>query len=592
MELWGLLLPIVLFVLTLIIIFLLRAGDKRDRNLKRIKDVQEKLRTESAKASSQLKETTQQAANDVNAMANHVQMLTHSVDEKLMDLQRKSDDLTKLQAVMNSYRQVLEGLKQTTMQAEARIKDVNSDTQKLEKIREEIGEFQQKFEMMKGDIGTTLHSTLETITQSETETKAHLDAYSVATLEKSAQAGKELDTFMDSLHKASDDALATVSKQTDELKDFGRQADALVTASKARFNQLQADSFSQVNNDLSSFTTACAEKLEVVFKQTVEQIDTSFATMVRTSQIFINELDSRLASTKEISATLDAKEARTLADLANKIQEYSDQISNSQSVVQTQENRKRQMDESITMMKEEMENLHDELEKMKTEKASIIKEMEERAAQERQSKEVPEGLQIPTGPQPIIFPPLEETEPITDEPKNAIWTGNASVEKQEQPELPFSSESEEPQEEPEIQEPEPQAEVTLHEEPEEQEEPIIPEVLEQHEKTEEQEEPVVKAEPLVEDLELSDLEEPSPDDIESEEEVSVPQVETKTIDHKEPLPIPEFEPDFVKEDKNVEPDEIPDMSDLEETDTDTKKKPKVDYVPVGKEEEIRLDDDN
>ena len=75
--------------------------------------------------------------------------------------------------------------------------------------------------------------------------------------------------------------MVNVRKESDQLQELGKQTETLVDESRARFNQLQADSLSQVNKDLASFSIACSEKLEMVFKQTIEQIDASFLTMPR-----------------------------------------------------------------------------------------------------------------------------------------------------------------------------------------------------------------------------------------------------------------------------------------------------------------------
>ncbi|MCI2077088.1 MAG: hypothetical protein LKJ96_07105, partial [Sphaerochaeta sp.] len=77
------------------------------------------------------------------------------------------------------------------------------------------------------------------------------------------------------------------------------------------------------------------------------------------------------------------------------------------------------------------------------------------------------------------------------------------------------------------------------------------------------------------------IEEPIP---ELEDLVTSPE----PVEDAKPLPLQEFEPEFVAEDKEPEPVDIPDEKEL------GKKKPEktVSYVPVGKEEEIRLDDES
>jgi len=571
---WESLLSVVLFLLTLIIIFLLRAEDKKDRSLKNAKQISDQFHKEVAKASAQMKENAQQTSNEINAQITSVYQLIHSIDDKVSDLEGRSGDLEKLQNVMSNYRQVLVELSQTTSQAEQRITEVKAEGERLSALKDVIADFQSQIEEMKNSVMMTMRQSQEKLDASLASGKAQYEEFSsgieakmqtaseslansMETVRKTQEDAKEavsahadqkmretsesVSAFLESVNKAQNDAKAVVAEQNSLLHAVAEQNTSSLEESKSRYERMHTESVAQCDKDLAGFTVACSEKLELVFKQTVEQIDASFLTMVRTSQVFINELDSHLAATKEVCSALDAKNSMALSDLSRKLQEYSQQFANAQSASLSQENRKKQMEESIAQMRQETDSLHDELAHLKEQKASVIREMEARAAElERQAAVATASLPKEEEP-PVI--PEEKAEPEEE----ILPCPNAQEEIAGKEEGPQTENGEE-------RIPRPQKEGT-----------IVPD------------------EPEETDMETSE-----------EASVSVPASTVKTLDPSQPLPIQEFENAFVQEDKDTEPEEMPELSDLlEEGDQKEEKqeKAKVNYVPVGKEEVIKLDDD-
>ncbi|MCI2076094.1 MAG: hypothetical protein LKK23_03030, partial [Sphaerochaeta sp.] len=391
-RLW-IVVSLALSLLTLVIMFLLRAEDKKEKSFSRVMELISRFRSEAGKTESQLKETSQQASNEINAQVNNVHNLMRSIDAKILDLEGRSEDLSKLQAVMNNYRDVMVQLNALTDQAEGKIQLVNEQVAEVKRIESVIAGFREEIAQARQAIQNDLDASKATISTLEAETLQRLGD-TRQTVEKTMQNCKDVVSGLKTtLQEEEDAAIAAVHKETEELRQLGQKTDTLVESSKEQFNQLQADSVAQVNKDLSAFTIASTQKLETVFKQTIEQIDASFLTMVHTSQVFINELDSRLASTKEITSSLEAKSADNLAQASRRLDSYSRQIAAAQAEIVSQENRKKQMEESIHAIQEEAQALHQELNHLKEEKAAIIKEREER-------------------PQPVIIPAPIPTNPV------------------------------------------------------------------------------------------------------------------------------------------------------------------------------------
>jgi len=560
------LLPVISLIvsmLTLIIIFLLRAEDRKDKSFSRVMDMIGKFRSEADKTGAQLKETSQQASNDINAQASSVYQLMHSIDDKILDLQGRSEDLAKLQAVMTNYRNVLVELSDTTAQAEQKIKQVKEEVAEVQRVENVIAGFQRQIEATKQTIQTDLEDSKAAVTSMEEEGKQKLSSYKDEVTRMMQESQDGINTLTTTLRSEEEQAMVNVRKESDQLQELGKQTETLVDESRARFNQLQADSLSQVNKDLASFSIACSEKLEMVFKQTIEQIDASFLTMVHTSQVFINELDNRLASTKEVAASMDAKSAASLSDVARKLAEYSKQLENTQSINASQESRKKQMEESINAMREETENLHQELLKLKEEKAAIVLDMAGRTQPEIPVNSIRKQKDVSAKE-------AEEQEVGESIPEEE---NRDALEAEDKP-----AEAVEPAQETEEQEAgEPIPEEENREALEAEDKPA--EAAEPAQETEEQED----EEPELEDLLTSDIDE--------ETSVTIPRGEEVVIDDSKPLPIHEFESAFVQEDKAPEPVDRPDLSEADGSPKQKAKQDKtVNYVPVGKEEVIHLDD--
>ena len=116
-----LLLPVILFLITLVIIYLLRVEDKRDRHVDLMKQKVSLFSGKWNRARSQFKDTAQQVEERVNHKIEASQQMLMRLDNQLSELEVRSDDLAKLQGVLNTYRDSLTKLGSTPTQVEARI---------------------------------------------------------------------------------------------------------------------------------------------------------------------------------------------------------------------------------------------------------------------------------------------------------------------------------------------------------------------------------------------------------------------------------------------------------------------------------------
>lgn len=567
----------VLFAVNFVISLLLFGAANDRKKMMRIQEQLKRLGAASEKENYRLRENSQHAIEIVNQKIVQAQNVMGEMDGKILDIQNRSQDLAKLQATLSNYRQVMGQLASITDQAEARIQEIRSDIAEVEQIRQTIARFQEDTAKEKAAIETMRTEGEAALKTMREENEAAVKSLLAASEEKltgfqkqveelMAKTKSSIDSYTDALEKQKQDALQAVEEQGKKFGEFEQQMKESLQKSEDDFKRLRFETVSQVDKDMSNFTVSCAEKMETVFKQTIEQIDASFHTMVSTSQVFINELDGRLASAKDIAATLDANSAQRLEEVSKKLAEYTHQLSNNEALNATQESHKRQMEESIDELQSETDALHDELERLKTEKAEIVREMEERAG--RLADDVTSvPAQAPENPddqEPVFdFKPIPSSAFNEQSASGPVADSDSDKEQVEQAPIPQTADASSSAAEPPLDfnlpsealvadEPGPEPESETGEEPEEQGDggEASSEYATQ-EKVAESEGEVEPEEELVLD-DMVDLEEPQ---------------------------------------QSAESEDISSLDDLEthEVKPEPEKKPKQ-YIPVGDDESISLDD--
>ena len=85
--------PVALFVVTLIIILAFRAEDKKSRSLQTVKEKISMFRTESQQTMARINETSKDASERVEAKKKEVMDLIDSLDSSLYNLANHKNDL-------------------------------------------------------------------------------------------------------------------------------------------------------------------------------------------------------------------------------------------------------------------------------------------------------------------------------------------------------------------------------------------------------------------------------------------------------------------------------------------------------------------
>lgn len=134
-------LPIAFFVLTLIIILVLRAEDRKSRNLQLVNKQIASFRSETQATISRIQTTSNDVKEGLYHKINEVKDAETSLLNTLSQLQQRSHDLIALEDVCTNYKVALENLKLQTEQAEARIGAVQKQVAQAEIIHSVVDQF-------------------------------------------------------------------------------------------------------------------------------------------------------------------------------------------------------------------------------------------------------------------------------------------------------------------------------------------------------------------------------------------------------------------------------------------------------------------
>ena len=206
------LLPIALFVLTLIIIFTLRAGDKRSKSLANVKKLLDIYKGNIEASDNSFKQYASELEQTVAKKDAEVRSLIQTVIAQTNELKSYSEDLLRLKSAMATYQTALDGLAVLTREADDKVQTVQNEVDRLDKIRDVIDGFRQDMK----DADEHLRKHEQRVVQLEREAIGRMnDAVS--------ETDSSMDEAMAGLHKESDEVFEDF--RTGERAFFGDVAD-------------------------------------------------------------------------------------------------------------------------------------------------------------------------------------------------------------------------------------------------------------------------------------------------------------------------------------------------------------------------------
>ena len=410
-----LLLPVILFLITLVIIYLLRVEDKRDRRLDLMKQKVSLFSREIESARSQFKDTAQQVEERVNHRIEASQQMLLRLDNQLAELEVRSDDLAKLQGVLTTYRDSLTKLGATTAQIEARIEQVKEEEQRIEAVQAIIDGFDARTESFRNSLETIVEEGSKAISNQQLKVKQLLDtSYAklqeyeseVQEVERANQARVASHAEMLKSHEAA--SLAVLSGQLAKIRQLGDESDRIIASNeqalelsreqavqdlneqkknyeavkadiertlvqqKQTLQQLSEEVSTQSMQSLEAFSQECNVEMENLFTHTITKIDQTFQTMIHTITSFIQELQERVVQAQQMSEQLKTQEHVNLQTYANEIQELVKRYDDVQENLRRGYRKQEELGQVTADLKDEATSLHRELEHLNQEKESSI----------------------------------------------------------------------------------------------------------------------------------------------------------------------------------------------------------------------------
>ncbi len=367
-----LLLPVLFFLITLIIIYLLRREDRRDRRLDLIKKRIGEFNAEIERTIQNFRDTAQVSEERINSYAENAKALGATLAGQLSDLQHRSADLSKLQEVLNTYRDSITRLGSTTASVESRIGQVKREIERLETVNVTIQRFDERLEQQMQQLESSLDGQ-----------QAHYGAF-VAKLEgryeelertcqtlvestevRLGASGQLLQQMIDRFNDqrvASDEALAAAQQRMDEM----------VEAAGEHLTSLCVEADRQCSARLEDFAGCCDREISSIVERSIEQTDEAFKTMVGVITSFIQDLEDRSSQSEELHELLIRQQKANLAEYSEEIQLLQQLSVQSEESIRRDELRRRELLEVRTHLREETVALRSELDRMAEEQQQLF----------------------------------------------------------------------------------------------------------------------------------------------------------------------------------------------------------------------------
>lgn len=246
-DLLPILLPIALFVVTLIIIFTLRSSDKRNRSLATVKKLLDNYKGDVEASDNNFKQYAIELEQTVSKKDQEVKGLIQTVNGQIGELKSYSEDLARLKATMETYRAALEGLAVLTKDADLKVRTVQDEVDRLDKVRDVIEGFKQ--DMRDADEHLRKHE--QQVIQLERESIEHMN-------QAVSDTDSNMDEAIENIHRESAEVFADFKDKTVAETDFRLRK--LDDAFQAVIHTVQ-QFFGELENKIDE-AKGIAEKLE------------------------------------------------------------------------------------------------------------------------------------------------------------------------------------------------------------------------------------------------------------------------------------------------------------------------------------------
>ena len=453
---FELLLPVVLFILTLIIIFLLRSDDKRNQRAELIRKRSQALLKTVENSLTQFNESAQKVEEHISKKIDESHLLMSHVDSQLTDLEARSEDLASLQKVLVTYQTSLTQLESTTSQVEQRVVVMRSEVANLSRVQENLSDFDLRFEQFKQNLGKQITEGEENLRIQHLRVK-EMQSASLAKLqeyEKEVQQAEQdnlaqIAVHTETLKNRQEASLNLVSVQATKLRQLSEEGDqqmlehekALQTAyrqanekmqeQQREFAQLQAkhaeqqkrqeeellaieeEALRRITEEMQAFVQQCYSEMGMIFEMTLKKTDISFQNMIRVVSEYLKELSLRLEQGRDVTKLLSASEHASLLSFKEDLGTLLEETIKGEQNFETMQDLEEKASSALALLHQEAQQLQESLASMKEERLALL--------EKSKTKEIPHSVVFAMALVDEACKPLEnaqassEGEPVAEE---------------------------------------------------------------------------------------------------------------------------------------------------------------------------------
>ena len=416
---FELLLPVVLFILTLIIIFLLRSDDKRNQRADLIRKRAQALLKNVENSQTLFKESAQKAEERISKKIDESHLLMSHVDSQLTDLEARSDDLAALQKVLATYQISLTQLQGATTQVENRIAAMKAEIANLSRVEDTLSDFDLRFEQFKGSVEKqiaegeeNMHLQQLRIKEMQGASFARLQEYEAEVHRVEQEALGQLRAHTETLKSHQDASLDLVASQLAKLRQLGERGDeqllqydtALQSGHKQAeqkmqdlqhaFAELQASHIEQqkiqegelssikenmlceITAEMQGFVRQCYGEMAKIFEMTLKKTDVSFQAMIRVVSQYLKELSSRIEEGRGIIELLGTSEHTSLVGFREELDLLLEATTKGEQKLSSLQDLEGETSSSLALLQQEAQQLQASLTTMKEEKLALLMQRE------------------------------------------------------------------------------------------------------------------------------------------------------------------------------------------------------------------------
>lgn len=257
-------LPVALFVITMIIILALRAEDKKSRSLSNVKEKIVTFRNEASQTVKRVQETCLDSIDKIQSKQNEVSRVINDIDLSLENLKNHKRDLAALESICKSYEVTLEKLRLQTEHAENRISVVQDEVRKAESVNSTIESFKSDAAVIEEDIVRQQESVKAYLAT----TRVNLDAIVQEHQDKEREM---LSLFSDELSKNREEFGSYLDEARADLALKRKEADSQLADAIASLSEKEEQITNGINGRLDEIESKKAE-LSTLFDQRSEAL--------------------------------------------------------------------------------------------------------------------------------------------------------------------------------------------------------------------------------------------------------------------------------------------------------------------------------